>query len=85
MFNNMKTASIRKVQHDLKEILQLVDSGESVEVTKRGKPVARIIPVRKQTEPPATPDFAQIQKDLYGDKVLPDSMSILNDLRENRF
>ena len=82
----MKTASIRKVQHDLKELLQWVDSGESIEVTNRGKPVARIVPVPvDSTQPKGVPDFAQIHKDLYGDKVFPDSMNVLNDLREERF
>jgi prevent-host-death family protein len=82
----MKTASIRKVQHDLKELLQWVDSGESIEVTNRGKPVARIVPVPEDSSQlRSVPDFAQIQQDLYGDKVFPDSMTVLNDLREERF
>ena len=55
-------------------------------MTNRGKPVARIVPVPEDsTKPLAVPDFTQIQKDLYGDKVFPDSMHVMNDLREDRF
>jgi len=82
----MKTASIRKVQHDLKELLEWVNSGESIEVTNRGKPVARLIPVPESDQKPVSiPDFAAIQCEIFGEKISPDSKPILDELRKDRF
>jgi prevent-host-death family protein len=53
----MKTVSVREVQHQLAAILDRVERGEEVTVTRRGRPVARIVPPR----PPKKvhwPDFA---------------------------
>ena len=41
---NMKTATVRDVQHRLKDILMWITAGQSVEVTRRGRVVARITP-----------------------------------------
>ncbi len=55
----MKTASIRDVQHDLGKVLAWVEGGEEVEVTRRRRAVARLIPVNApHPAPVALPDFA---------------------------
>lgn len=41
----MKTATVREVQHGLARILSDVQKGQEFAVTKRGKVVARIVPV----------------------------------------
>ena len=41
---NMKTAAIRQVQHHLSEVLEWVSAGETVEITRRGHAVARLVP-----------------------------------------
>ena len=69
---HMKTATIRQIRHDFSTVLNWVEDGEQVEVSKRGKVVALI------TQPPATklgparkrPDFAARLRRIYGDKVL---------------
>ena len=78
MVCHMKTATIRQIRHDFSTVLNWVEDGEQVEVSKRGKVVALI------TQPPATkpalarkrPDFAARLKRIYGDKVLPGNIIV---------
>ncbi len=44
---NMKTASVRQIQHHFSEVLEWIESGHEVIVTSRNKEVARITPSRK--------------------------------------
>ena len=41
----MKTFNVRHVQHHLAAVLREVERGEVCEVRRRGRPVARIVPV----------------------------------------
>lgn len=44
----MKTLGVRELKERISEILRLVEEeGETIEVTKRGEVVARLVPVRK--------------------------------------
>jgi len=44
----VKTLGVRELKERISEILRLVEEeGETIEVTKRGEVVARLIPVRK--------------------------------------
>ena len=40
----MKTATVRDLRNQFRRISKWLDSGESVQVVKRGKPFARIVP-----------------------------------------
>jgi prevent-host-death family protein len=42
----LKTVSARQANHVFSELLSLVESGEEILITKRGKPVAVLIPYR---------------------------------------
>jgi prevent-host-death family protein len=42
----LKTVSARQANHDFSELLSRVESGEEILITKRGKPVAVLIPYR---------------------------------------
>ena len=46
----MKRASLRQVQHNFGEVLRWVDDGEEVEITRQRKPVAKLVPVHRQSE-----------------------------------
>ncbi len=70
--SNMKTASIRLVQHRLSEVLSWVESGEEVAVTRRDRVVARIVPPRRTQKPKI--DFAARLKAIYP-KELPAAQS----------
>ena len=48
----MKTLGVRELKERISEILRLVEEeGETIEVTKRGEVVARLVPVRKVASP----------------------------------
>ena len=40
----MKTATVRDLRNQFRRISKWLDSGESVQVVKRGKPFARVVP-----------------------------------------
>ena len=42
--SNMKTATVREVQHGLASVLSRVQKGQEIGVTKHGKVIARIVP-----------------------------------------
>ena len=68
----MKRASVRQIRHDFGTVLDWVEEGERVEVSKRGKIVALITPppVPKPARLAKRPDFAARLRRIYGDKVL---------------
>lgn len=80
----MKTAGIRFIQHNLKEALSWVRDGETVLITSRGEPVAKLTPASQDGGPKELPDFGAIQQDVYGNKVAPCSVSALQDARADR-
>jgi len=41
----MTSAGIRELRQRASELLRLVEQGETVEITDRGRPVARLVPV----------------------------------------
>jgi prevent-host-death family protein len=43
----MKTAAVSKLKASLSEYLTKVKAGEDVIVTDRGKPIAKIVPIRR--------------------------------------
>lgn len=68
----MKTASIRQVRHDFNTVLDWLDSGEQVEISKRGKVVALLSPPPPVKAPRSRkrPDFAARLKMRDGDRVI---------------
>jgi prevent-host-death family protein len=72
---HMKTASVRDLRNNFAKISRWLEDGQEVEITKRGKTMAKLVP------PPATPvrkrklfdavAHRKWRKDVYGDKVLP--------------
>jgi prevent-host-death family protein len=77
---NMRTASVGEIQKNFGKILREIKAGEEIMVTKRGKPVARIMSLGPK-EKIDWPDFYKEAIDLKGKPV---SRIILED-REERF
>ena len=64
---NMKTATVRDVQHHLAKVLAWVERGEEVEITRRSKPVARLVPsIPVHPAPAEMPDFAARARAIWG-------------------
>jgi prevent-host-death family protein len=79
----MKTATIRQVRHDFGTVLDWVEEGEQVEISKRGKIVALLSPpASKPARSKKRPDFAARLRRIYGDKVLPGNVIV--EERESR-
>lgn len=55
---NMKTVSLRQMQHHLSDALRQVDQGQELLVTRRGRAIARLAPVQPAQGRANWPDFA---------------------------
>ena len=66
----MKSFNVRHVQHHLAAVLAEVEGGEVIEVHRRGRPVARIVPVPSE---PAQSDWSHAERRLR--EVYPRSSS----------
>lgn len=65
----MKTTTMRELKHHTAALVARVEAGEEIELTKRGRPVARLSPTRARGKP-RMPDFAGRLVEIYGDTVL---------------
>ena len=46
MTYDMKTVPVRELRRKIRAFLNRVEKGESLEITRRGRPVARLVPAR---------------------------------------
>jgi antitoxin (DNA-binding transcriptional repressor) of toxin-antitoxin stability system len=76
----MKAFSVRDLRQRFPEVEARLKRGETVAVRKRRKVIGRIVP-----EPPKLlvyPDFEEVQKEIFGDKIMARTFSEL--VREER-
>jgi prevent-host-death family protein len=68
----MKTATVRQLRHDFGSVLNWVEEGEAVSISKRGRIIALLSPPPspKPLKAKKRPDFLGRLKRIYGDKVL---------------
>jgi antitoxin (DNA-binding transcriptional repressor) of toxin-antitoxin stability system len=62
----MKTTTVRDVQHNLKKILQWIEDGEVVTVTRHKRVVANIVPSTPASRKVEWPDFAGRLAEIWG-------------------
>ena len=80
---NMKTASIRELQHHLSRIMLYIDHGEEVLITRRNKVVAKLIPSPSYPKSIDWPDFLKRSKSIIGiSKGKTPGEIIINDRKE---
>jgi antitoxin (DNA-binding transcriptional repressor) of toxin-antitoxin stability system len=65
----MKTATVRDLRYHFPEIEAQLSKGETIEIRKRRKVIARLHPVRPKAE--RYPDFAARAKRIFGNKMAP--------------
>ena len=80
----MKTVTIREAQHNLGKILLEVEAGQTVQITRRRVPLARLVP-----EPSRANNKAGVDWSNHAARVVPTSKStrtdeVLDDLRGER-
>lgn len=66
---HMKKASVRDLRYEFKKIERLLRQGEEVQITKRRRVIARLVPESEEV-PKKMPDFRARVRKIYGDKVL---------------
>lgn len=84
---HMKTITVRDLRYDFPKVERILRDGKSVQITKRGKVIAKLQPDSdsKSTHIPGgapLPDFMARLRAIYGDKVL--SVSGAELIREDR-
>lgn len=62
----MKSATVRDLRYHFSEIEARLQKGEEIEIRKRKRVIARLLPVRPKPE--NYPDFAAIRKEIFGNK-----------------
>jgi antitoxin (DNA-binding transcriptional repressor) of toxin-antitoxin stability system len=67
---HMKKASVRDLRYAFKKIERLLRQGEEIQITKRRRVIARLIPDAAEAAKPA-PDFLARLRSIYGEKLLP--------------
>jgi antitoxin (DNA-binding transcriptional repressor) of toxin-antitoxin stability system len=75
----MPSVNLRQLR-DTRQLLTWLEAGEVVELRKRNRVVARIVPENPRTQPVEWPDFEARAKKIFGDRVL----NIVDDLIEDR-
>ncbi len=81
---HMKTASVRDLRYDFKKVERLLHRGEEIQITKRRKVIARLVPEKNQSQA-KLPDFRARVRAIYGDKVLSVSGAELISEDRNRY
>ena len=81
--HDMKNVQVRELQREIKAILDRVERGESVEITRHGRPVARLIPA-KPARPEPWPDLTARARSAMGRRRItpPLSRQLLDDRGE---
>jgi antitoxin (DNA-binding transcriptional repressor) of toxin-antitoxin stability system len=68
MYHMMK-ASVRDLRYEFKKIERLLLQGEEVQITKRRRVIARLVPEGEEIVK-KMPDFRARMRAIFGDKVL---------------
>jgi prevent-host-death family protein len=81
---DMKTATVRDVQHHLKKVLAWVEKGEEVQITRRNRTIAKIVPADAPKRRVALPAFAERSRKIWGEMPPGESLSqiVINDREE---
>ena len=66
---HMKRASVRDLRYEFKKIERLLHQGEEVQITKRRRVIARLVPESAQSVK-ELPDFLARLRTIYGEKNL---------------
>jgi prevent-host-death family protein len=69
------TVSVRELQQNLKRVMARVERGQVIEVTRRRRPVARLVPARPTATSGPWPDLDARAKSVFGDRVIAPSAS----------
>jgi len=80
----MPSVNLRQLR-DTRQLLTWLDAGEVVDLRKRNRIVARIVPESPRTKPVEWPDFAARLKEHFGDRVLTPVADLIADRETSRY
>ena len=68
---------MRELQQNLKAVLARVERGETVELTRRRRVVARLVPAAQEKPAAPWPDIEERTRSVFGDRIIAPSASTL--------
>ena len=80
----MPSVNLRQLR-DTRQLLAWLEAGEVVELRKRNRVVARIVPESPRIEPVKIPDFAARRRAIFGDRVLTPVADLIADRENSRY
>ncbi len=81
----MKTATIRDLRNSFPVVARWIEEGECVEITRSGKPFARLAPIPQETDMPITmPDFLTRMKKHFPNETACSGRSVVDYDRGDR-
>jgi prevent-host-death family protein len=79
------SVSVRELQQNLKRVMTRVERGETVEVTRRNRPVAKLSPARSSAAVSEWPDLGARTRSVFGNRVVtPSGSQVISDERGER-
>ncbi len=64
---HMRKASVRDLRYRFTEVERLLEQGEKIEITKRKRVIAQLLPARTRSR--RRPDFLARLRSIYGDRT----------------
>jgi antitoxin (DNA-binding transcriptional repressor) of toxin-antitoxin stability system len=80
----MPSVNLRELR-DTRKLLSWLEAGEVVELRKRNRVVARIVPESPRIQPVEWPDFEARAREIFGDRVLPGADLLIEDRENSRY
>ncbi len=65
----MKKATVADLRNNFRRVSVLIDNGESVEITKRGRVFARLVPAVDTPRKMKKPDMMAQLREIWGNRV----------------
>jgi antitoxin (DNA-binding transcriptional repressor) of toxin-antitoxin stability system len=82
--HHMRKASVRDLRYRFSEVERLLQEGENIEITKRKRVIAHLLPLASHP-PGQRPDFMARLRAIYGTKMLTVSGAELIARERNRY
>jgi len=80
----MPSVNLRQLR-DTRQLLTWLEAGQVVELRKRNRVVARIVPETPQARPVEWPDFEARAKKIFGDRILPGADLLIEEREKSRY
>jgi prevent-host-death family protein len=70
MLSYMNEVSIRELQQNLRQVMQKVERGQALVVTRRRRPIARLVPLRERQPATPWPDLEARTRSVFGNRLV---------------